>query len=169
MVFRSATSREPARATAHPQVAAIAKADEQLAMYLHIKCGHQNQNMDYVRKTATLGKMKDLSKSIPDLKYPCPLCKIAAAPKIPRDKLTDPTELRKGDRIHADEIIMNTEPVRGFKTALILLEARSRKQWGFPTRSRSALVEHMKYFVRHLRHQGYRVLELQVDEDGSLA
>ena len=114
--------------TVQPQVSAIAKADDQLAVYLHIKCGHQN--MDYVRKTATLGKMKGLPKSVPDLKYPCPLCKIAAAPKIPRGKLTDPTELRKGDHIHADWIIMNTESVCGLKTALILQEARTCKRWG---------------------------------------
>ena len=125
MVFRSTTSRESAQATVQPQVSVIAKADEQLAMHLHNKCGHQN--MDYVWKRATLRKMKGLPKSIPDLKYPCPICKIAAAPKIPRGKLTDPTELRKGDCIYADWIIMNTEWVRGFKRALILREVRTCK------------------------------------------
>jgi hypothetical protein len=125
--------------------------------------------MDYVRKTATLGNITGLPKQIPDLKYPCPLCKIAAAPKLPRGGPTDSTELRKGDRIHADWIIMNQESVRGFKTALLFTEVRSRRKWGFPTRSRSAPIEQLKFFVNHMRRHGYRALELRIDEDGSLA
>ena len=77
--------------------------------------------------------------------------------KLPRGKLKDTSELRKGSRVHADWIIINTESVRGFKTALIITETRTRQKWGFPTRSRSAPIQQFKYFVEHLRLQGYPV------------
>jgi len=100
MVFRSSISSDSAAATNPPQVTAIARVDQQLAMYFHIKSGHQN--MDYVCKTIKLGKMKGLPAHIPDLKYNCSLCKISAASKLVRGKLTDLSELCKGDRIYAD-------------------------------------------------------------------
>ena len=71
---------------------AVASEDKsQLACDLHIKFGHQN--MDYIRRSAKQGIIKGLPNKIPNLKYDCPLCKIASAPKITRGKLVDCTEL----------------------------------------------------------------------------
>ena len=65
--------------------AARAKANDSLAMHLHLKFAHQN--MDYIRRTAKLGQIEGLPQNISDLKYDCPLCKIAAAAKLPRGPL----------------------------------------------------------------------------------
>ena len=54
----------------------------QQACYWHIKLGHMN--MEYVEKIAKSGIIKGMPKNIGYLKYECPLCKIAAAPRIPR-------------------------------------------------------------------------------------
>ena len=40
---------------------------------------------------------------------------------------------------------------------------------GFPTQSRSAPLEQMRYFVGNLRLQGYSTDVVRMDEDGSLA
>ena len=58
--------RESSQAIAQPQASLIAKVNARLAVYLHIKCGHQNN--DYVGKTAKLGETKELTKHILDLK-----------------------------------------------------------------------------------------------------
>ena len=84
--------------------------------------------MEYVRKTVKIGKMKGLPAHILDLKYDRPLCKLTSAPKLTRDKLTYPSELHKGDYIHADWIIMNTESVQGFNIALLIREAHTRRR-----------------------------------------
>ena len=139
----------------HPITAALQvqnKKYSRLATYLHIKFGHQK--LEYIQKTGQLGHIKGIPKDIATYEINCPLCKISAATKLPRGPLKDTTELRKGSRIHADWIIINTASCRGFKTALLITEATTRWKWGFPTRSRSAPIEHFKFFVRHLRLQG---------------
>ena len=68
-----------------------------------------------------------------------------------------------------DWLIFNTESCRGFKTELLITETVTRQKWGFPTRSRSAPIEQIKYFVGHLCLIGYTVGDVRVDEDGSLA
>ena len=72
----------------------------------------------HVEKIAKSGIIKGMPKNIGYMKYECPLCKIAAAPRIPRCGPVDMTELRKGVWFHADDVIFNFESCRGFKTAL---------------------------------------------------
>ena len=118
-----------------PQVAAAKIRNDQAAMFLHLKFAHMS--MDDIRKLKQKGHLKDCPVKIPDLPYPCPLCKICSATRIPRGQLVDTTELRKGVRLHADFAIFNSESCRGFKSALIFVEATTRVKFGFPTRSRS--------------------------------
>jgi hypothetical protein len=150
-----------------PVVARLQTPDKsQQALYWHIKLGHEN--MDYVRETAKSGTIRGMPKNIGNLKFECPLCKIATASRIPRGGPVDTTELRKGVRIHADYAIFNVESCRGFKSALLVTEAVTRRKWGFPTRSRSPPVHIMRWLVNNMRKQGYAALELRVDEDGAL-
>jgi len=100
MVFRSAISSNYDAATNQPHVT-IERADQQLTMNLYIKLGHQN--MDYMRKTVTSGKMKGLPVHIPDLKYDC-MCSTKSQKLLSwlEASFTDSSEPHKGDRIHAD-------------------------------------------------------------------
>ena len=86
--------------------------------------------MDYVRETAKSGTMRGMPKNIGNLKFECPLCKIATASRIPRGGPVDTTELRKGVRIHADYAIFNVESCRGFKSALLVTEEYSTDLFG---------------------------------------
>ena len=119
-----------------------------LAQYLHLKFGCQN--LEYIRRTAQLGHIKGIPADIGKYHINCPLCKISAATKLPRGGPCDTTELRKGSAFHVDWLIFNTESCRGFKTALLIKESVSRRLWGFPTQSRSAPLEQMRYFVGSL-------------------
>ena len=168
LIYRSAISNDTAKIL-QPTISALDTTDRGylLAMYYHIKFGHQN--MDYVRKCARSGRYKGMPKNLPDLKYGCPLCKITAFQRIPRGDLKDTTELRKGARFHADFMIFKTESIRLFTSALLIVEAKTRKRWGFPTRSRNPPLQQVKWLVKHLRAQGYSFVELRVDEDGALA
>ena len=69
---------------------------------------------------------------------------------------------------HMDWIIINTESSRGFKTALIIVEVTTRKKWGFLTRSRSAPIKIVRFFIKQMCPQGYSANIIRVDEDGSL-
>ena len=151
-----------------PEVHAAALQDRsQLAAYLHLKFGHQN--MDYICQSIKNGHIKGLPKNIPDLKYDCPVCKIAAAPQLPRGNPVDHTPVRKGVRFHADFAIINCESICLFKSVLLIVELTTHQKWAFTTLSRNPPIQIMSYFVGHLRRQGYPVLELRVDKDGALA
>ena len=109
------------------------KRFSRVAQYLHLKFGCQN--LDYIQRTAQLGHIKGIPADIAKYNINCPLCKIAAATKIPRGGLRDTTEMRKGSAFHMDWLIFNTESCRGFKTALLITETVTRQKWAFPTRS----------------------------------
>ena len=110
-----------------------------LATYLHRKFGCQC--MEHIVKTAKLGHIKGIPKDIGKYDVKCPLCVIAAGTKLPRGKLRDCTEFRKGSCFHFDFAIFNTESCRGFMCALVIVEVRTRKKWGFLAHSRSPLLE----------------------------
>ena len=140
--------------------AAIAKMElEQLAPYIHLKFGHMN--MEYVREMVRAGHIKGLPQNIPDLKFFCPLCKIANATKLPRGGPVDHSKVPKGAMFHADFIIINVVSIRGFKSALLITEVCTRRKYGFPTRSRSPPLAIFRYFVNHMRKMGFRPLNCE--------
>ena len=99
LVFKGSVPSDPDETLDEPKISA-AEADEiardmkrmaeayptrkdldyQLSMYLHMKFGHCS--MDYVRKLIQKGRIKGLPAKVLDLKFDCPLCKIASAPKL---------------------------------------------------------------------------------------
>ena len=141
--------------------------DYQLSMYLHMKFGHCS--MDYVRKLIQKGRIKGLPAKVLDLKFDCPLCKIASAPKLPRGSLVDHTQTRKGVQFHMDYAIFNVLSKRGHKAALLCTEVTSRLKMGYPVQSRSPPLEIVRTFVLRMRQQGYPVSVIRVDEEGGLA
>ena len=68
-----------------------------------------------------------------------------------------------------DFAIMNKESCREFVAAFCIFDAKTRHPWGFPTRSRRPPIAILKWLVLNLRRQGIEIIELRVDEDGSLA
>ena len=67
-----------------------------------------------------------------------------------------------------DWLIFNTGLCRAFKTALLITEYVIRRKWCFPTRSRSAPIEQIKYFVEKVRLFGYTADMFRCDEEGYL-
>ena len=145
---------------------AVTAKDPATAMQLHLRFGHLNH--EYIAKTIQKGNVKGLPQKPVPLKYHCPLCTITSAQKLPHGPLKDTTELRKGARFQADFIIFNVESIRGFKSALIITETKTRRKWIFVTRSRNAPIQQFRYFINHMRLKGYTCDELRVDEDGAL-
>ena len=137
-----------------------------LATYLHRKFGCQC--MEHIVKTAKLGHIKGIPKDIGKYDVKCPLCVIAAGTKLPRGKLRDCTEFRKGSCFHVDSAIFNTESCRGVMCALVIVEVRTRKKWGFLARSRSPPIEQLIYFIENMRLKGYTADTARLDEDGGL-
>ncbi len=64
--------------------------------------------------------------------------------------------------------IFNSEN-NGAVKSLIINESATKRKWGFATCSHNAPIEQFKFFIHHMRLQGYSADELCVDEDGSLA
>ena len=150
-----------------PKINTLRAADPNLALYLHIKLGHINEN--YLQIMAKRGLIDGVPKNIGKLKFKCPICTIANGQKMPRGPIVNTAELRKGVRLHADFAIVNKESCREFVAAFCIFDAKTRHPWGFPTRSRRPPIGILKWLVLNLRRQGLEVIELRVDEDGSLA
>ena len=64
-----------------PKINTLRAADPNLALYLHIKLGHINEN--YLQIMAKRGLIDGVPKNIGKLKFKCPICTIANGQKMP--------------------------------------------------------------------------------------
>ena len=160
----------PDQCTIVPKTNALQIKDKRktlLATYLHRKFGCQS--MGAIIEIARKGHITGIPRDIAKYDVTCPLCHISAGTKLPRGNSTDYTDLRKGTVFHIDFAIFNVESFRGFVCALVIVEAKTRKKWGFLGRNRTPPVQELIYFIEHLRSQGYAANVARVDEDGALA
>jgi hypothetical protein len=71
----------------------------------------------------------------------CPIRDAAGVTRILRDTPRDTTELPIGFMFHMDFFFFNIESIRGFNSALIVIEHTSRYVWIFPTRCKNAPID----------------------------
>ena len=155
-------SLQPA-AINHPQL----RGSPLLSMILHLKYNH--------RSVASIQAMIDegfiegpgFPCKLAPLPGRCPICDAAGLTKLRRGPLVDTTELPPGTRFHLDFTFFNVVSCRGFTSALIIVEATTRKLWFFPTKHKAPPLDLCLFFFNHLQRQGVPVLQLRGDEDGA--
>jgi hypothetical protein len=89
--------------------------------------------------------------------------------RIPKRKIKDHSRLPLGTRFHVDFTFFNATPIRGFISALIIVESTSKYLWIFPCRHKGqAPADLCLYFFNQMRLQGFPCIRLRSDEDGAL-
>ena len=101
-------------------------------------------------------------------KYKCPICLLTSATKIPRTKVRQPLQLRRGEMFYLDYSFSSTPSIRGFTSILSAICMQTRFSFAFPTRHKRPPLATITWFITTLRRQGYPVIYIQTDEGGEL-
>ena len=119
---------------------------------------------------------KDLLRDIPTAlkkkhSFDCfsHICAFRKAKKLPRGKPVDKTNMRPFEWLHMDYEFFGVTSVRGFSAGLNITFAATSYTMCFPAPSRSPPVDLVRYILTILKNMGYKIIFIQVDEDGALA
>ena len=137
------------------------------AQLIHQKCGHYFQN-----RIAELAKKKlidGLPSKIPALQTPCPFCHATKSVHHPRRPPADYTLLKPGQQLHMDWCFVGEPSIRGHLAILCIKCANTRKAWCFHSPNKRSPLDIIKFFILFLAKEGIFILQIRVDEDGSLA
>ena len=134
---------------------------------IHQKCGHfyQGRIIDLAKKKLIDG----LPGSLPTLDTPCPICIATKSNHHPRRPLADYTMLKQGQQMHMDWYFIGETSIRGYNAILCVKCANTRKAWCFPFPTKRAPIDIIRYFVLFFEKSGFIILQIRVDENGSLA
>jgi hypothetical protein len=124
------------------------------SFWLHIKYGHRS--LSALQNTVDKGENTGpgLPCKLASLPGRCPICDAAGMTRIMRGTPRDTTELPIRVMFHMDFFFFNIETIKGFNSALIIVERTSRYVWIFPTRCKSAPIDVCLYFFNQLIRRG---------------
>ena len=134
---------------------------------IHQKCGHFFHGR--VVELARRGLIDGLPSRIPKLNDDCPICLAAKATHHPRKPPADYTLLGPGQQLHADWCFLGVSSVRGHTSIFCIKCANTHKVWCIPCTTKRPPLEIVRFIYNFLAHQNIFILQLRVDEDGSLA
>ena len=112
------------------------------------------------------------------LKYPankqihkreCWICPRGTLHHDPHGVTLNTDHLRPGQLIHMDFYFINKESIRGFTSVLLILDAKTRKMWQFPTPQKRPPLDIVEFFLAQLRRMGRTVQHIRTDCGGELA
>lgn len=83
--------------------------------------------------------------------------------------LADYTMLQPGQQMHMDWCFIGKTSIRGYNAILCVKYANTRKAWCFPCPTKRSHIDIIRYFILFLEKSGFIILQIRVDEDGSLA
>ena len=134
---------------------------------LHIRYGHRSINS--LQKMIDAGYLK--GRGIPDklapIPFRCGICDAAGATKLRRGPLVDTSKLPVGVLWHIDFTFFNETSIRGFTSALVIVEATERMVFFFPCRHKNPPIDLVLFFFSWLRRHGVPVADIRSDEDGA--
>ena len=134
---------------------------------IHQKCGHF-----FHERVTELAKNKlidGIAASIPKLEKECPICLATKSVHHPRRPPADYTLLKPGEQLHMNWCFIGVPSIRGFAAILCVKCANTRKAWCFPSTTKRSPIDIVKFFIHFLAKGGIDILQIRVDEDGSLA
>ena len=128
---------------------------------------------DKLAKMCTKQLMEELPARFPKKeqkhKTDCWICPRGTLHHDPHGVTMNTAHLRPGQLIHMDFYFINRTSIRGFTSVLLILDARTRKMWQFPTQQKRPPLDIVTFFLTQLQRMGRAVQHIRTDCGGELA
>ena len=99
----------------------------------------------------------------------CCICPMGALHHDPHGVTLNTDHLRPGQLIHMDFYFISSVSIRGFTTVLLILDAKTRQMWQFPTPQKRPPLNIITFFLMQLQRMGRVVQYIRTDCGGELA
>eukprot|EP00957_Ditylum_brightwellii_P098388 7495975-Ditylum_brightwellii.AAC.1 len=99
----------------------------------------------------------------------CLICTITKAKNRNKGKRVDTTVFNNGEVMHLDITFFDVPSIRGFNSALNIIDAKSRKLWGFLSSAKTVSCRVIKNSIMAIAKEGKAVAEIRNDEEGAIA
>ena len=99
----------------------------------------------------------------------CTICIITKGKNRAKGKLIDTTNINVGNLLHMDITFFDVTSIRGFNCSINIIDAKSRKLWGFLSSAKRLPLRIFKYFLHALTKEGKDIHEIRIDEEGAIA
>ena len=102
-------------------------------------------------------------------KQDCLICSQASLENVPRGITINTNNLRPGQLLHMDFYYMNELSIRHFTCVLLIIDAKTRKLWQFPTPNKRPPLDIINFFLTQLKNNGRQPQHIRTDLGGELA
>eukprot|EP00957_Ditylum_brightwellii_P182180 13880098-Ditylum_brightwellii.AAC.1 len=98
----------------------------------------------------------------------CSICTITKQKNRSKGKTVDTSNCTSGQVIHIGITFFDKTFIQGFNSALNIIDAKSRKLFGFSISTKRVPVRILIFFLLAMIHEGKTVIEIWVDEEGAI-
>ena len=98
----------------------------------------------------------------------CTICILTKGKNRNKGKTIDTSDLEPGNMLHIDITFFDITSFRGFNSSLNIIDAKSRKLWGFLSSAKRTPLRIIKYFLHAIQKEGKTVIEIRIDEEGAI-
>eukprot|EP00957_Ditylum_brightwellii_P179113 13644818-Ditylum_brightwellii.AAC.1 len=81
----------------------------------------------------------------------------------------DTSDPEPGNMLHMGNTFFDITSCRGFNCSLNIIDAKSRKLWGFLSSAKWTSLRIIKYFLHALQKEEKTVIEIRIDEEGTIS
>eukprot|EP00957_Ditylum_brightwellii_P029150 2203308-Ditylum_brightwellii.AAC.1 len=71
--------------------------------------------------------------------------------------------------LHMDITFFDITSCKGFNSSLSIVDAKSKRLWGFMSSAKSTLLRIIKYFLCAIQKEGNTVIEIRIDDKGAIS
>ena len=133
----------------------------------HQKCGLFVHGR--IEKLAKQKLVDGIPVKTPSLDHKCQVCMQTKSTHHPRKPPTDYTMLKKGQQLHIDWCFIGETSIRGHTSILRIKCANTHKCWSFPCTTKRSPIDLIRFFIKYLEKEDIVIVQIRVDEGGSLA
>ena len=143
-----------------------AMSPEDLLRDIHIRLGHVSiDTIITMSKKGIISNLPHITKTTPIQCHICNRCNIRRIPRGPSETTLPPPFAR----LHIDFMFYSVTSIRNNTAALSVVDAGTSYPWIFPTTSKRAPLDIVRFLINVLRNQGKKFFSIRTDEDGALA
>ena len=113
--------------------------------------------------------MEFLPTNLPDLEYPCPICLLTKATKMPRGTTIDVSKISPGFMLHMDLSFFNVEIICVLTSSFAAMCSATSYTFVFPSRRKRPSLYILIFSVITLRNQDKKFSFIWVDKYRELA
>ena len=102
-------------------------------------------------------------------KRDCWICPRGTLHNDPHGITLNTDHLTPGQLLHMDFYFLNEMSIRGFIAVLLILDAKTRKMWQFPTPQKIPLIDIVRFFIIQLKRMNRTTQHIITDCGGELS